>query len=79
MVVELSTKDKVGKFTGYYYAASMSAQTLTSVLLGLLLFAQSWWSLPVYCTVFIGLSLLIFFFVRSKRKVNKETKALEGK
>ncbi|MCR5078457.1 MAG: MFS transporter, partial [Bacilli bacterium] len=37
MVVELCSKKKIGQFTGYYYMASMSAQTITPVLLGLLL------------------------------------------
>ena len=35
MVVELSSSKTVGKFTGFYYAASMSAQTVTPILLGL--------------------------------------------
>ena len=35
MVVELCSSKKIGKFTGYYYAASMSAQTITPILLGL--------------------------------------------
>ena len=35
MVVELCSSKKIGKFTGYYYAASMSAQTVTPILLGL--------------------------------------------
>ncbi|MBP5208601.1 MAG: MFS transporter, partial [Clostridia bacterium] len=37
MVVELCSNKKIGKFTGFYYAASMSAQTITPVLLGLFL------------------------------------------
>ena len=36
MVVELCSSKKIGKFTGYYYAASMSAQTITPILLGLM-------------------------------------------
>ncbi|MBR5093588.1 MAG: MFS transporter, partial [Oscillospiraceae bacterium] len=64
MVVELCSAKKIGKFTGYYYAASMSAQTVTPILLGLVLrAANAWRALPVYaciltllsCTVFTGL------------------------
>ncbi len=64
MVVELCSAKKIGKFTGYYYAASMSAQTVTPILLGLVLkAAMAWRALPVYaciltllsCTVFTGL------------------------
>ena len=37
MVVELCNSKKIGAFTGYYYASSMAAQTITPVALGSLL------------------------------------------
>ena len=37
MVVELCSTKKIGKFTGYYYASSMAAQTITPILLGSIL------------------------------------------
>ena len=61
MVVELCPNSKIGRFTGYYYAASMSAQTLTPVLLGLVFKATlAWRALPVYATGMLLLSCLVF-------------------
>ncbi len=61
MVVELCSAKKIGKFTGYYYAASMSAQTVTPVLLGLVLKAtMAWQALPVYATILTLLSCTVF-------------------
>ena len=61
MVVELCSSRKIGQFTGYYYTASMSAQTITPVLLGLTLNAtQAWRTLPVYASVLILLSFAVF-------------------
>ena len=44
MVVELSSSKTVGKFTGFYYTASMSAQTVTPILLGLVFNMTGKWS-----------------------------------
>ena len=61
MVVELCSSRKIGQFTGYYYAASMSAQTITPVLLGLVLNATlAWRTLPVYATILTALSFFVF-------------------
>ncbi len=61
LVVELCSSKKIGKFTGYYYAASMSAQTITPVLLGLIFKASLVWrALPVYAAVLLALSAVVF-------------------
>ena len=61
MVVELCSNKKIGKFTGYYYAASMSAQTITPILLGLVFkVTLAWRALPVYATVLFILSCIVF-------------------
>lgn len=61
MVVELCSSKKIGKFTGYYYAASMSAQTITPVLLGLIFkVSLAWRALPVYAAVLLALSAVVF-------------------
>ena len=61
MVVELCSSRKIGQFTGYYYAASMSAQTITPVLLGLVLNATlAWRTLPVYAAILTALSFFVF-------------------
>ncbi len=67
MVVELCSSKKIGAFTGYYYAASMAAQTTTPVLLGLLLLAEgiNWDVLPVYATICLAVSTAIFFFIKN--------------
>ena len=67
MVVELCSSKKIGKFTGYYYAASMAAQTITPCLLGLLLLspAFSFNLLPVYALICACVALAIFLFIKN--------------
>ena len=67
MVVELCNAKKIGAFTGYYYAASMAAQTITPVALGSLLLVEgfNWGYLPVYAAACLVVSIVIFFFVKS--------------
>ena len=61
MVVELCSAKKIGRFTGFYYASSMSAQTLTPVLLGLVFKAtEAWRALPVYACILTLASLAVF-------------------
>jgi MFS family permease len=84
MVVELCSAKKIGRFTGYYYAASMSAQTVTPVLLGLVLNATlAWRALPVYASILLALSCLVFATlvknIQAKKLPNaKGLEALEG-
>ncbi len=61
MVVELCSAKKIGRFTGYYYTASMSAQTITPVLLGLVLNKTlAWRALPIYASILTVLSFCVF-------------------
>ena len=72
MVVELCSSKKIGKFTGYYYTASMSAQTVTPVLLGLVLnMTLAWNALPVYAAVMLCLSLVVFTLLVKNIKAQK--------
>ena len=76
MVVELCSNKKIGKFTGFYYAASMSAQTITPILLGMVFKATLLWrALPVYATVLFALSFVVFTLlvknIRAKKIGNK--------
>ena len=72
MVVELCSSKKIGKFTGYYYAASMSAQTITPVLLGLVLNATlAWRALPVYAAILTALSFTVFTLLVKNIKASK--------
>lgn len=63
MVVELSRGGDVGKYTGFYYTASMLAQTVTPVLSGLFLDIRMTLLFP-YATVFVLGSFVTMLFVR---------------
>ncbi|MDL2294775.1 MFS transporter [Ruminococcaceae bacterium OttesenSCG-928-D13] len=64
MVVEMSRGADVGRFTGYYYTASMAAQTLTPILSGAALEYINYWTLFPYGALFVGLSFITMLFVR---------------
>ena len=67
MVVELCSSKKIGKFTGYYYASSMAAQTVTPILLGSILLIPNFdfGVLPYYALVCLVISLIIFLFIKN--------------
>ncbi len=72
MVVELCSNKNIGKFTGYYYAASMSAQTITPVLLGLVFnMTLAWRALPVYACILFALSFTVFYVFVKNIKAKK--------
>lgn len=76
MVVELCSSKKIGKFTGYYYAASMGAQTVTPVLLGLVFNLTGKWSvLPIYCSTLTIVSLCVFTSLVKNIKAKKVANA----
>ncbi len=64
MAVEMCNGADTGKFTGYYYAASMSAQVVTPVLAGFLLKHISYKILFPYAALFAFLSFTTMLFVR---------------
>ena len=78
MVVELCSSKKIGQFTGFYYASSMAAQTITPCLLGLLLLIPncSFNLLPVYALVCCGTATIIFLFVKNIKNENIEKKGI---
>ena len=63
MVVELSRGSNVGKYTGFYYTASMSAQVVTPILSGVFL-DMNFRTLFPYATVFVALAFITMLFVR---------------
>ena len=76
MVVELCSSNKIGRFTGFYYAASMSAQTITPVLLGLVFnVTLAWRALPVYSAIMLFLSCMVFLFFVKNIKAGKVANA----
>ena len=64
MVVELAKGGNIGKFTGYYYAASMAAQVLTPFLSGLFMDHIGMTTLFPYATVFVALAFVTMLFVK---------------
>ncbi|MBN2880196.1 MAG: MFS transporter [Clostridia bacterium] len=64
MVVALSKGHDVGRYTGYYYFASMGAQIATPILSGYLLEHVGYWTLFPYAGLFVVLSAGTFLFVK---------------
>ncbi|MBR3000441.1 MAG: MFS transporter [Oscillospiraceae bacterium] len=58
MVVEMCKGSDIGKFTGYYYTASMAAQIITPILAGTLMRVISYKVLFIYAAVFVLLSYM---------------------
>jgi len=83
MVVELASVGDIGKFTGYYYTASMAAQILTPVLSGFIMdLANSMTPLFIYSSVCVLISFITMLFVKhgdSKPEAKKSAlEYLEG-
>ncbi len=64
MVVEMCKGSDVGKFTGYYYTASMAAQVVTPIVAGTLLRHVSYKTLFPYAAFFVACSFVTMLFVR---------------
>lgn len=74
MVVEMCRGSDIGKFTGYYYTASMAAQVVTPILAGTLMRTVSYRVLFPYAAAFVALSFVTMLFVRhgdAKAEVKK--------
>ncbi|MBQ3374535.1 MAG: MFS transporter [Oscillospiraceae bacterium] len=81
MVVELSSSKTIGRFTGFYYTASMSAQTVTPILLGLVFnMTGKWRALSIYAAALTALSFFVFTLLVKNIKANKvnNVKGLEA-
>ena len=75
MVVELAKGSDIGKYTGYYYTASMAAQIVTPLLSGVLMdLAGNMTPLFIYSTFFVGLSFVTMLFVRHGDSVPEKKK-----
>lgn len=86
LVLDFCNSKKVGRYTSIYYAASMSAQSITPIAIGaiLSLSAQSlassgdtasmmnlWRALPIYSAVLMCASFAVFFFVKAPKSSDK--------
>ena len=64
MVLEMCKGSEVGRFTGFYYTFSMTAQIVTPVCAGTLLERVSYMTLFPYCAAFVLLAFVTMLFVR---------------
>lgn len=81
MVVEMCRGSDVGRYTGYYYTASMAAQTVTPYLSGVLMDHMGLTALFPYAVVFVSLAFVTMLFVHhgdSKPQARKGLEALDN-
>ena len=64
MVVELARGGNVGKYTGFYYTASMAAQTITPLVSGFLMDTLGMKTLFPYAAIFAAGAFVTMIFVR---------------
>ncbi len=76
MAVELARSGDVGKYTGYYYTASMSAQILTPMLSGALMTLFGMTCLFPYAAIFVGGAAVTMALVKHGDSKPAEKKSL---
>ena len=80
MVVEMCSGGNVGKYTGFYYTASMAAQVATPMLSGLLMDKLGMRVLFPYAAIFVALAFVTMLLVQhgdSKPVAKQGLEALE--
>ncbi len=79
MVVELAKGSEVGKYTGYYYTASMSAQIIAPILSGFL-YDQVSMRIMFFAfgTFFVVMSFITMFFVKHGDSMAEKKGVLES-
>ena len=78
MVVELCSGGDVGKYTGFYYTASMAAQVITPMFSGFLMDRMGMTVLFPYATIFVALAFVTMLFVRHGDSRPVAAKGLEA-
>jgi len=78
MVVELCSDGDVGKYTGYYYTASMAAQTMTPMVSGFLMDKLGMGVLFPYASLFVAASFVTMLFVKHGDSKVEAKKGLEA-
>ena len=79
MVVELAKGGEVGRYTGYYYTASMSAQVIAPIFSGWLYKMMGMRTVFfVFGSVFVALSFVTMFFVKHGDAKPEKQDALEA-
>ncbi len=64
MVVEMCSGADIGKYTGFYYTASMTAQIVTPMLSGFLMDQMGMTILFPYAAIFVALAFVTMFMVK---------------
>ena len=80
MVVEMCSGADVGKYTGFYYTASMAAQSLTPMISGFFMDKVAKMSLFPYASIFVAMAFVTMHFVKhgdSKPESKKGIEALD--
>jgi maltose/moltooligosaccharide transporter len=80
MVVEMCSGSDVGKYTGFYYTASMAAQVVTPIFSGFLMDRLGMTVLFPYAAIFVALAFVTMLFVKhgdSRPTAKKGMEALE--
>lgn len=78
MVVEMCKGSDIGKFTGYYYTASMAAQVVTPIVAGTLMRKIDYRVLFPYAAMFVALSFVTMLFVHHGDAKAEAKKGLEA-
>jgi MFS family permease len=77
MMVEMSSSGNIGKYTGYYYTASMLAQSFTPILMGgIIAFVPSITlrHLFLYSSIMAVLAFVVMCFFKENKNNIKEIK-----
>lgn len=74
MIVEMSHKNNVGRYTGYYYTSSMLAQSFTPVVAGFFINRLGYGVLFNYASVLVLAAFIVFLFIIEKKDVDREIK-----
>jgi MFS family permease len=79
MVVEMCSGADIGKYTGYYYTASMTAQIITPMLSGYLMdLTKTMTILFPYAAIFVALAFVTMWFVKHGDAKPESKKGLEA-
>lgn len=76
MLVEMASIKTIGKITGYYYTVSMLAQTITPMLVGIIMKNSdvSLRLLYIYSTILMGLAFFTMLLFKGKAKQQSDAK-----
>ena len=78
MVVEMCSGADIGRYTGFYYTASMSAQIATPMLSGFLMDKLGMTVLFPYAAVFVALAFVTMFLVKHGDSMVAAKRGLEA-